>query len=141
MSTSAAPMTKLPLLLAIALAVLLLANGTFMLVNSEAWYFAVPGVPDTGAFNPHFIRDIGFIYVLSGLGMAGGLIWPSQRPGLWGAVAAWQICHALFHVWEVAVGICSPDALLRDFGGVTLPALITLGLTIWALKRQSVSTG
>lgn len=126
-----------PSLLATLLAVLLLANGTFMLVNPEAWYFAVPGVPDTGAFNPHFVRDIGFIYVLSGMGMAAGLMWPSQRLGLWGAVAAWQSAHALFHIWEVAVGICTPDALLRDFAGVTLPALIAVGLVYWASRQTN----
>jgi len=118
------------------LGLLLLGNGVFMLANSQAWYFAVPGVPDTGPFNPHFVRDIGFVYVLSGLGMLAGLVWPAQRLGLWISVAAWQTVHAAYHIWEVIVGICTPDALLRDFGGVTLPAIIACALVIWARRTH-----
>lgn len=114
------------------LALLFIANGVFMLVNPQAWYWAVPGVSDTGAFNPHFVRDIGFIYFLSGLAMAAGLQWPAQRLGLWGTAAAWHTAHALFHVWEVVVGICTPDALARDFAGVTLPAIVACALVWWA---------
>jgi hypothetical protein len=44
----------------------------------------------------------------------------------------WLAGHALFHFWEVAVGICAPSALLRDFPAVTLPAIIGAGLTLWA---------
>ncbi len=123
---------------ATALALLLVGNGTYMLANPEAWYWAVPGVPDTGAFNPHFIRDIGFVYFLSGIGVASGLLWPSQRLGLWSAVASWQVAHAGFHVWEVVVGICTPDALARDFAGVTLPALVACGLVWWAIRWRPV---
>ena len=34
-------------------------NGVLMLLAPEAWYHAVPTVPGTGPFNPHFVRDIG----------------------------------------------------------------------------------
>jgi hypothetical protein len=36
------------------------------------------------------------------------------------------------HLWEVAVGICSPSVIPRDFPAVTLPALLGIGLTAWA---------
>ena len=117
--------------------VFVVANGTFMLVNPEAWYWSVPGVPDTGPFNPHFVRDIAFVYLLSGVALAAGIVWPQQRIGLWGAAAAWQLAHALFHVWEVVVGICGPEALLRDFLGVTLPAIVTVTLTAVAARRPT----
>jgi hypothetical protein len=28
---------------------------------------------------------------------------------------AWLIAHAGLHLWEVAIGICSPSTILRDF--------------------------
>jgi len=36
-------------------------------------------------------------------------------------------------VWEVAVGICSPSVLVRDFPAVSMPALMGIALTTWAL--------
>lgn len=121
---------KLDTGIALVLVVLFLANSAYMLVAPESWYWAVDGVADTGAYNPHFIRDIGFIYLLSSAGLGAGLLWPGQRLGLWMMVAGWQVMHALFHVWEVVVGICGPEALLRDFVGVTLPALLLVMLVI-----------
>ena len=44
--------------------------------------------------------------------------------------------HALFHLWEVAAGICGPSALVRDFPAVSLPALIGAGLTLFALRDR-----
>jgi hypothetical protein len=41
----------------------LVANGVMMLAAAAGWYGAVPGVPDTGPFNPHFVRDIGAAYL------------------------------------------------------------------------------
>lgn len=108
------------------------ANGVFMLVAPEAWYFAVPGVTTTGAFNQHFIRDIGLIYLLLGAGLLIGAALPNLRVLLWTASAVWLSGHALFHFWEVAVGICSASAIPRDFPAVTLPAILTALLALWA---------
>jgi hypothetical protein len=123
---------------AVAIAALLgiglLANGLFMLASPANWYFAVPGVTTTGPFNQHFLRDIGLIFLLLGAAMLAGVARPAQRAMLWGATAVWLAGHALFHVWEVAVGICGPSALARDFPAVTLPALIAASLTIWAVR-------
>jgi len=123
---------------AVAIAVLLgiglLANGLFMLASPADWYFAVPGVTTTGPFNQHFLRDIGLIFLLLGAAMLAGVARPAQRATLWGATAVWLAGHALFHVWEVTVGICGPSALARDFAAVTLPALIAASLTIWAVR-------
>jgi hypothetical protein len=44
----------------------------------------------------------------------------------------WLGAHALFHFWEVAVGICAPSALARNFPAVTFPAIIGALLTVWA---------
>ncbi len=117
--------------------IFLSANGIFMLIAPLAWYELVPGVTDTGFFNQHFIRDIGMIQLFLGVAFGLGLFLPERRVGLWAAATAWLCAHALFHFWEVAVGICSPAAIPRDFPAVTLPALLGLALTIWALRNSS----
>jgi hypothetical protein len=53
----------------------------------------------------------------------------------------WLCGHALFHFWEVAVGICGPSALVRDFAAVTLPALISAVLAFWSVSERAVRPG
>jgi uncharacterized protein YjeT (DUF2065 family) len=114
---------------------LLSANGIFMLIAPAVWYELVPGVTDTGFFNQHFIRDIGIIQLFLGVAFGLGMIRPEWRIGLWGAATLWLSAHAIFHLWEVAVGICAPSAILRDFPGVSLPAIIGMVLTLWAIHH------
>jgi hypothetical protein len=116
--------------------IFLSANGLFMLVAPQVWYDSVPGVTDTGFFNQHFIRDIGIIQLFLGVAFIVGLLRPERRIGLWAAATLWLSAHALFHLWEVAVGICAPSAIPRDFPAVTLPALIGIALTLWAIRRS-----
>jgi hypothetical protein len=122
--------------LAVLLGIALGANGVFMLVSPENWYFAVPGVTSTGPFNQHFLRDIGLIFVLMGGGFLFGAARPQWRVLLWAAPTIWLSGHALFHFWEVAVGICSPSVIPRDFPAVTLPAIIGAVLTFWAISHS-----
>ena len=110
------------------------ANGAYMLIAPADWYFAVPGVTSTGPFNQHFLRDIGLIFVLIGVALCVGVMRRAERVMLWGGAGLWLTGHALFHFWEVAVGICGSDALVRDFPAVTLPALVTLALATWAWR-------
>lgn len=122
--------------LAALLGVALAANGIVMLASPERWYLAVPGVTSTGPFNQHFVRDIGLIYVFIGAAFLVGAAHPPMRVLLWAAPTIWLAGHALFHLWEVAVGICAPSAIARDFFAVSLPALIGVGLTLWAIPQQ-----
>ena len=121
---------------AVLFGVALQANGVFMLVSPESWYFAVPGVTSTGPFNQHFLRDIGLIFLLLGGAFLVGVAQPQWRILLWGAATIWLIGHALFHFWEVAVGICLPSVIPRDFPAVTLPAIIAAALTWWAFQQS-----
>ena len=119
--------------------ILLSVNGLFMLVAPLTWYEMIPGVTDTGFFNQHFIRDIGIIQLFLGIAFAVGWFRPEYHVGLWGVATLWLAAHALFHVWEVAVGICAPSALLRDFPAVSLPAIIGAVLTFWASRHSHVA--
>lgn len=123
---------NLPLALAAFLGLASAVNGAFMLISPANWYFAVPGVTTTGPFNQHFVRDIGLIFLLVAIAMLAGVARPVARVPLWSAAALWLAGHALFHFWEVAVGICAPSALAQDFPAVTLPAILTTALALWA---------
>lgn len=122
--------------LAVVLGVALGANGIYMLVAPDSWYLAVPGVPATGPFNQHFLRDIGLIFLLLSGAFLFGAARRDVRVVFWATATLWLCGHALFHFWEVAVGICAPSVLPRDFPAVTLPALIGLGLTAWAIGQS-----
>jgi hypothetical protein len=115
--------------------IFLSANGLFMLVAPQVWYDFVPGVTDTGFFHQHFIRDIGIIQLFLGVAFGIGMFRAERCIGLWAAATSWLGPHAVFHLWEVAVGICSPSVILRDFPAVTLPAIVGAMLTIWAIRH------
>lgn len=118
---------------ALVLGTAAIANGSFMLIDPERWYLDVPGVTTTGPFNQHFVRDIGLIFLFLGGAFLLGAARPDLRIAFWAAASIWLSGHALFHFWEVAVGICGPSALVRDFVAVTLPAVIGLAITAWAI--------
>lgn len=122
--------------IAILLTILFVANGAYMLFAPEGWYLAVPGVQDRGPFNQHFVRDIGILYVVTGVGFAVGALYPRYRVALWGIGGAWHLSHALFHVWEVLVELCGPAAFAQDFAGVMLPGLLALSIAAIAWRRQ-----
>jgi hypothetical protein len=115
-------------------ALFLFGNGLAMLLIPRSWYHAVPGVSHTGPFNPHFVQDIGLIQMFMGGLLGLGLIHTASRHVLWAAATIWLSAHAILHFWEVAVGICPPSALARDFAAVTLPALIGIALTWWSRR-------
>jgi hypothetical protein len=115
--------------------IFLSVNGLIMLIVPLAWYDFVPGVTDTGFFNQHFVRDIGIVQLFLGVAFALGMFRPNRRIGLWAGATLWLAAHALFHFWEVAVGICAPSAIPRDFAAVTMPAIFGALLTLWAIRQ------
>ena len=119
------------------LGVFCIANGVAMLAVPVPWFWAVPGVPATGGYNAHFIRDIGIVYLMTGLGLLLAARKPQHRPLMFGAAAAWLTSHAVFHLIEVAAGICGPEAIPRDFIGVTLPALAAAALLAAATRMRA----
>ena len=83
--------------LAAILAIPTVLNGLFMLVAGSLWYQTVPGVPDTGPYNPHFVQDIGVAFLVAGLALAAR----AWRPRFWPAAVAgagFLAAHALLHV-------------------------------------------
>ena len=116
-------------LIAALLALTMGANGVAMLAAGRWWYGAVPGVPMTGPFNPHFVKDIGAAYLVVGVAFG----WLAARPtpaarGASVAAALFLGLHAGVHLTD-AIGdpACLAD-LARDFPGVLLPALLAAWL-------------
>ncbi len=111
-------------ILAGLLALVLAGNGVVMLAAGPWWYGAVPGVIETGPFNPHFVKDIGAAYLVCGAAFA----WRAWRPGSGRsatvAAAAFLVLHAAIHVGDALAGGHAGHALARDFAGVFLLAAL-----------------
>jgi hypothetical protein len=105
------------------LAVFNLANGLAMLFASSLWWNNVPGVPDTGPLNPHFVQDVGAAFLVAGLALA-ARVW---RPAYWPAAVAaagFLVAHAAIHLVMIASGHDHHAA--ADIATVILPAALAL---------------
>ena len=109
------------------IAVTTLANGAFMVLASETWWGSVPGVADTGAFNAHFVRDVGAAYVAAGLGLGWFATRPRERAAAFVALTFMGL-HALFHAIEFAHGHGGGMAAIL---GVIAPAVIAALAILW----------
>jgi hypothetical protein len=106
------------------------ANGLFMLAAGRWWYGAVPGVPETGPFNPHFVKDIGAAYLVAGAAFGWLAVRASaEARGAAAAGAGFLALHAGIHLAGAAGAPTGLADLARDFPGVILPALLAL----WAV--------
>jgi uncharacterized protein YjeT (DUF2065 family) len=104
----------------------LVANGLTMLAIPDTWYALVPGVPQTGPFNPHFVRDIGAAYLVAGVTLVWFAVDRAKRPAAQ-AGATFLAIHALVHLWDAAAGREHAHQLLVDLPTVFLPP----ALAIW----------
>jgi hypothetical protein len=124
--------------IAIGLSAVLGLNGLAMLFGSFWWYNAVPGVTATGAFNPHFVRDIGMAYLVS----AGGLAWFARSPVVgWPALvgsALFLTLHAGIHVFDATCSASGWTDAVRDFPGVYLPAFASLWIAVSNRPKSGV---
>lgn len=118
--------------IAVALGLLLILNGLYMIAAPGSWYASVPGVAGTGPLNRHFVIDIGMLYLTIGSAFAAGAVWTGGRLALWLFATFWLVSHALFHLEEALRDSKTGILLARDFVGVTLPALLGLLLVLRA---------
>jgi hypothetical protein len=102
-------------------------NGVAMIAAPHAWYAAVPGVAEHGAFNAHFVRDIGAANLLAGAALIGTVL----RPVLWPAAllgGLFLAVHAAFHAAEAIAGHVAPATALLE-----VPLLgLTAALAVWS---------
>jgi hypothetical protein len=125
---------------------LALGNGLWMLLDPELWFMHLPaGVPDTGLYNAHFIRDIGLVYAISGA----GFFWSAFHLDKCRSVHFGQTFfyggHAILHVLDIVAGRLphshwALDALGVFLPGVVLGALCAPSVWRWANPKARAKT-
>jgi len=121
------------------LGLIYLINGFWTVADPQAWYSGVPGVSATGPMNMHFIEDIGFAGVASGVLLILAAWKNSAAFAVGGAL--WPALHSLIHIsgWLRHGLPPSSAVLLTEVIGVV--ALSAAGVVLaWVLaRRQGVS--
>lgn len=103
----------------------LIANALWMLAGPMHWYTELPvAVPDTGPFNPHFVRDIGCAFLTSGVALVWAFASPRFRLPLVSVAALFLATHAVLHAYDTLRGALGHDHWLLDLPGVYLPGLL-----------------
>ena len=103
-----------------------LAIGLFVLFAPIYFYQNTPGVSMMGPYNPHFIRDVSFAFMTSGVALLLGAFQANKSTVIVGAL--WPLMHALFHItiWvkrEFVLDLVTAS----DFFAVIIPGvLVTL---------------
>ncbi len=117
------------------LAAVLAGNGAAMLAAGAWWYATVPGVTQTGPYNPHFVKDIGAAYLVCAAAVVWRIAWPATAWSASVAVAAFLGLHGVIHLAD-SLGDPAPLAdLLRDAPGVFIPALLAAWIA-WPSNRS-----
>ena len=109
--------------IAAILAGLSVFNGLMMLFAGPSWYASVPGVSETGPYNPHFVQDIGAAFLVAGLALGArawrSLYWPAAVAG-----AGFLAAHALIHLAAIVTGHGHHAG--SDLMAVVLPSALAL---------------
>lgn len=116
----------------LVLGLAMIGNALWMLAGPMHWYEELPaGVPDTGPFNPHFVRDIGCAFLTAGVALVWGARSLVFRFPLVVIATIFLAAHALLHVYDTAVGNLPSNHWWLDFAGVYLPVFFLA----WVLAR------
>jgi len=119
-----------------------LGNALWMLAGPLHWYRELPAaVPDTGPFNPHFVRDIGGAFFAVGV----ALVWAARarrwRAPLLVIAALFLGGHALVHVYDTLRGALGDAHWWLDLPGVYLPAVVISYAAVVHRDRALPETG
>jgi len=119
-----------------------LGNALWMLADPLRWYHELPAaVPDTGPFNPHFVRDIGGAFLAVGVALVWAALAPHWRPPLLAIAAVFLGAHALVHVFDVLRGALGPAHWWSDAPGVYLPAAVIGYAAVASRDREPAPRG
>lgn len=115
----------------------MLGNALWMLAGPMHWYTELPAaVPDTGPFNPHFVRDIGCAFFTVGATLVWAARTPALRFPLVSIATLFLVAHALLHVYDTAVGNLPSNHWWLDAPGVYAPAIV-LGFATYRLRAEA----
>lgn len=122
-----------------ACALILIALGLAMLLDGALWYTLTPGVIATGPYNPHFVADIGFAFLASGMVLGIGA-WMGHRTLMLAGIS-WPALHAGLHAFGlVTMGPASTAALWAELLGVIAP-VIAAGIALFHVPAFSPGFG
>jgi len=120
-----------------AIAALTAFNALWMLVAPEHWYHELPAnVPATGAYNEHFVRDIGCAFAVMAVALAWAALRPAARVPLVAIATLFLVAHAALHVFDSVRGYLPPGHWHHDVAGVYVPAVASIVLTAILLRRS-----
>jgi hypothetical protein len=117
-----------------------LASGLWMLVAPAHWFQNLPaGVPDTGPFNQHFVRDVGAAFATIGVAFLAAAPNARRRRGVLLGAALFYTLHSVVHVADLVTGRLHASHWGMDFPLVFLPTilLIFLALPKWWPRREA----
>jgi len=111
-------------------------NALWMLAGPMHWYTDLPAaVPDTGPFNPHFVRDIGCAFLATGVALVWAFFSPRFRLPLVAIGSLFLAAHAILHAYDTLRGALGHDHWLLDLPGVYLPGIL-LPIFAWQLAQK-----
>ncbi len=126
----------LSLWIILAVGIMSALNALWMLAGPMHWYAELPAaVPDTGPFNPHFVRDIGCAFLTAGAALIWAFFSPRFRFPLVAIAALFLFAHAVLHAYDTLRGALGHDHWLLDLPGVYLPGIL-LPLIAYQLSRR-----
>ncbi len=105
--------------------VVCVGNAIWMLAGPMHWYTDLPAaVPDTGPFNPHFVRDIGCAFLASGVSLVWAFFSQRFRLPLVSIAALFLFAHAILHAYDTLRGALGHNHWLLDLPGVYVPGIL-----------------
>jgi hypothetical protein len=117
-----------------------LSSALWMLFAPEHWFQNLPsGVPDTGPFNQHFVRDVGASFATIGVAFLAAAPQALKRRGVLLGATLFYLLHSLVHVADLVTGRLHESHWGMDLPLVFLPTmlLILLALPIWWPQREA----
>ena len=115
-----------------------LVTGLVIVAAPATFYALTPGVALLGPFNVHFVRDVGLVYMASGLVGLHGI--RQANISLCRAAALWSCLHAVFHlhVW-MERGLPLDGIFLFDLAVVILPPFLVLACLRGSVRQDAAS--
>src|SRR2546423_599179 len=82
-----------------------LINGAWMLFFPFSWYTDFPAdIQHTGPFNPHFVRDLGVVYLVVALSFGWCAMHLDRSRPVHLALTIFSVGHALIHLADILAG-------------------------------------
>ena len=116
-------------------------NGIWMLIFPLSWYTEFPAdIPHTGPFNPHFVRDLGVVYLVVALAFGWSAMHLDRSRPVHFALTIFFVGHALIHLADIAAGRLPHSHWLIDLPGVFVPALIMLITAMPSIRKRLLTS-